>query len=86
MPWFALGFLGCVLVNSLDVLSADITHTINVLDTFALTMAMTALGIETRLSQVRAAGPRALTAGLILYVWLIAGGYGITWSVQHWLG
>lgn len=86
VPWFALGFLGCVLVNSLDVLSADITHTINVLDTFALTMAMTALGIETRLSQVRAAGPRALTAGLILYVWLIAGGYGITWSVQHWLG
>jgi len=86
VPWFALGFLGFVIVNSLNVLPADVTHTLNVLDTFALTMAMTALGIETRVSQIREAGPRALTTGLILYVWLIAGGYGITWAVQHWLG
>ncbi|CAN0621182.1 conserved membrane protein of unknown function [Burkholderia multivorans] len=86
VPWFALGFLGFVIVNSLNVLPADVTHTLNVLDTFALTMAMTALGIETRISQIREAGPRALTTGLILYVWLVAGGYGITWAVQRWLG
>ncbi len=86
VPWFALGFLGFVIVNSLNVLPTDVTHTLNVLDTFALTMAMTALGIETRVAQIRAAGPRALMTGLILYVWLIAGGYGITWAVQHWLG
>ncbi|MDC6134205.1 putative sulfate exporter family transporter, partial [Burkholderia gladioli] len=61
-------------------------HTLNTLDTFALTMAMTALGIETRLAQIRAAGPRALGAGLVLYVWLIAGGFGITWLVERWLG
>ncbi|MBR8318795.1 MULTISPECIES: YeiH family protein [Burkholderia cepacia complex] len=86
VPWFALGFLGFVIVNSLNVLPTDVTHTLNVLDTFALTMAMTALGIETRVAQIRAAGPRALMTGLILNVWLIAGGYGITWAVQHWLG
>ncbi len=86
VPWFALGFLGFVIVNSLNVLPTDVTHTLNVLDTFALTMAMTALGIETRVAQIRAAGPRALMTGLILYVWLIVGGYGITWAVQHWLG
>jgi uncharacterized membrane protein YadS len=86
VPWFALGFLGFVIVNSLNVLPADVTHTLNLLDTFALTMAMTALGIETRVSQIREAGPRALTTGLILYVWLIAGGYGITWAVQRCLG
>lgn len=86
VPWFALGFLGFVIVNSLNVLPAEATHTLNVLDTFALTMAMTALGIETRVAQIRAAGPRALMTGLILNVWLIAGGYGITWAVQHWLG
>lgn len=86
VPWFALGFLGFVIVNSLNVLPADVTHALNVLDTFALTMAMTALGIETRVAQIRAAGPRALMTGLILNVWLIAGGYAITWAVQHWLG
>ena len=83
IPWFALGFLACVVINSLHVLPQSATSTLNLLDTFALTMAMTALGIETRISQIRQAGPRALTTGLILYVWLIVGGLGITWTVQH---
>jgi uncharacterized integral membrane protein (TIGR00698 family) len=86
IPWFALGFLGFVVINSLHVLPDTATNTLNTLDTFALTMAMTALGIETRIAQIRQAGPRALTTGLILYVWLIAGGLGITWAVQHLLG
>jgi uncharacterized integral membrane protein (TIGR00698 family) len=86
IPWFALGFLAFVVINSLHVLPQAATSTLNTLDTFALTMAMTALGIETRISQIREAGPRALTTGLILYVWLIAGGLGITWTVQHLLG
>ncbi|UVS96047.1 YeiH family protein [Burkholderia glumae] len=86
VPWFALGFLGFVIVNSLGVLADSTVHALNTLDTFALTMAMTALGIETRLSQIRAAGPRALTAGLVLYLWLIAGGFGITWLAERWLG
>ncbi|CAB3699913.1 YeiH family protein [Paraburkholderia rhynchosiae] len=83
IPWFALGFLAFVVINSLHVLPHAATTTLNTLDTFALTMAMTALGIETRISQIRQAGPRALTTGLILYVWLIAGGLGITWTVQR---
>ncbi|SMG06151.1 YeiH family protein [Paraburkholderia susongensis] len=83
IPWFALGFLACVVINSLHVLPESATSTLNLLDTFALTMAMTALGIETRISQIREAGPRALSTGLILYVWLIAGGLGITWTVQY---
>jgi uncharacterized integral membrane protein (TIGR00698 family) len=86
IPWFAVGFLAFVVINSLHVLPQSATSTLNMLDTFALTMAMTALGIETRFAQIRQAGPRALTTGLILYVWLIAGGLGITWTVQHLLG
>jgi uncharacterized integral membrane protein (TIGR00698 family) len=86
IPWFALGFLGFVVLNSLHVLPEAATQTLNTLDTFALTMAMTALGIETRISQIREAGPRALTTGLILYVWLIVGGLGITWAVQRLFG
>ncbi|ABE30989.1 hypothetical protein DR64_4136 [Paraburkholderia xenovorans LB400] len=86
VPWFALGFLAFVVINSLHVLPQAATSTLNSLDTFALTMAMTALGIETRISQIRQAGPRALTTGFILYVWLIAGGLGITWTVQHLFG
>jgi len=86
VPWFALGFLALVIVNSLHVLPTAASHALNTLDTFALTMAMTALGIETRMSQIREAGPRALTTGLILYVWLIVGGLGITWAVERLFG
>lgn len=40
-------------------------------------MAMTALGIETRFAQIKKAGPRVMALGLILYAWLLVGGYGI---------
>ncbi|PLZ03975.1 YeiH family putative sulfate export transporter [Burkholderia sp. WAC0059] len=86
VPWFALGFLALVIVNSMHVLPAPATRTLDALDTFALTMAMTALGIETRLSQIREAGPRALTTGLILYAWLVGGGLAVTWAVERLFG
>jgi uncharacterized integral membrane protein (TIGR00698 family) len=86
IPWFALGFLALVIVNSLHVLPDTATHTLNTLDTFALTMAMTALGIETRIAQIRQAGPRALVTGAILYAWLIGGGLAITVGVERLLG
>jgi uncharacterized integral membrane protein (TIGR00698 family) len=86
VPWFALGFLALVVVNSLHVLPQPATETLNMLDTFALTMAMTALGIETRISQIRQAGPRALTTGFIVYLWLVGGGLAITWTVERLFG
>lgn len=86
VPWFAFGFLLLVLVNSLQVLPAAVVNTINSLDTFALTMAMTALGMETRVSQIRQAGPRALITGATLNLWLIGGGLAITLGVQRLFG
>jgi len=77
IPWFAVGFLVLAIVNSLAILPSDAVTAIRRLDVFALTMAMTALGIETRFSQIRKAGPRVLALGLILYGWLLFGGYGI---------
>ena len=82
----ALGFLALVIVNSLHILPEAATSTLNTLDTFALTMAMTALGMETRFSQIREAGPRALATGAILYAWLIGGGLAITYGVQYLFG
>ncbi|CDY75514.1 Putative membrane protein YeiH [Caballeronia glathei] len=86
VPWFALGFLALVIVNSLNILPAAATSTVNTLDTFALTMAMTALGMETRIAQIRQAGPRALATGAILYVWLVGGGLAITLGVERLFG
>ncbi|SAI65934.1 membrane protein [Bordetella ansorpii] len=77
IPWFAVGFLVLAIVNSLDVLPPDAVTAIRKLDVFALTMAMTALGIETRFAQIRKAGPRVLALGAVLYAWLLFGGYAI---------
>jgi uncharacterized integral membrane protein (TIGR00698 family) len=77
IPWFAIGFLALAIVNSLSILPRDVVAQLRQLDVFALTMAMTALGIETRFAQIRKAGPRVLTLGFILYLWLVIGGYGL---------
>jgi uncharacterized integral membrane protein (TIGR00698 family) len=77
IPWFAVGFLVLAIVNSLGVLPHDAIVQLRQLDVFALTMAMTALGIETRFSQIRKAGPRVLALGFVLYLWLVVGGYAL---------
>jgi len=77
IPWFAVGFLVLAIVNSLNILPADAITAIRKLDVFALTMAMTALGVETRFAQIRKAGPRVLALGALLYAWLLFGGYAI---------
>ena len=47
IPWFAFGFLAVIGFNSLDLLPHAVVDGINQVDTFMLTMAMTALGTET---------------------------------------
>ncbi|MGE4338635.1 MAG: putative sulfate exporter family transporter, partial [Pigmentiphaga sp.] len=80
-----VGFLALVVINSLDFLPLAWVSAIHVADTFALTMAMAALGLETRASRMRQAGPRVLVLALLLFVWLMAGGYGVTRLALAWL-
>lgn len=82
VPWFLLGFLLLAGINSLGIVPEDIIAAARRLDVFALTMAMTALGMETRFGQIKRAGPRALALAGVLYAWLLIGGYGITiWAM-----
>ena len=65
VPWFAFGFIGIIGLNSLlqslcgveTVREIPLNGTIEYVDTFMLTMAMTALGTETSLDKFRQAGP-----------------------------
>ena len=54
---------------------------IEYLDTFLLTMAMTALGTETSLDKFRQAGAKPFLLAGVLYVWLVVGGYFVTKGV-----
>ena len=75
IPWFAIGFLAVIGFNSFDLLPQSLTAFINNVDTFLLTMAMTALGAETSIDKFRKAGAKPFVLASILYIWLIAGGY-----------
>ncbi len=75
IPWFALGFLAVIGFNSFDLLPRNLIDFINNLDTFLLTMAMTALGAETSIEKFKKAGSKPFVLALILYVWLLGGGY-----------
>lgn len=79
MPVFPFFFLVVIGFNSLNLLPAACVDFIKVTDTFLLTMAMTALGVETSFDKFRKAGPKPFLLALILFVWLVVGGY---WLVK----
>ena len=83
IPWFAFGFIGVIGLNSLlqyacgvdTVKDIPLNGAIEYIDTFMLTMAMTALGTDTSIDKFRQAGAKPFALALGLYMWLVAGGY-----------
>ncbi len=86
IPWFAFGFVGIICLNSLlqylfgveTVKEIPLNGTIEYVDTFMLTMAMTALGTETSFDKFKQAGAKPFVFAFLLYVWLLVGGYFLT--------
>jgi len=75
VPWFALGFLGVVGFNSLHLLPASWVMILQHIDQFLLTMAMTALGMETSLDKLKGVGIKPFILAAVLFIWLMVGGY-----------
>ncbi|HET6245016.1 MAG: YeiH family putative sulfate export transporter [Bacteroidetes bacterium] len=78
IPWFAVGFVAVAGFNSFHLLASEMVAAIVSIDNFLLTMAMTALGVETNIKKMKATGGKPVVLGFILFLWLILGGYGIT--------
>ncbi|QFR44107.1 YeiH family protein [Sulfurimonas xiamenensis] len=82
IPWFAVYFIGMAGFNSLGFVPQNIVDIINEIDTFLLTMAMTALGIGTVFSKFKGLGLAPVYTSGLMFVWLMVGGYFITkWVV-----
>ena len=79
VPLFAVLFLVVIGINSFNSIPAAGLKVIEQADTFLLTMAMTALGVETSFDKFMKAGPKPFILALILFVWLVFGGY---WLVK----
>lgn len=90
IPWFAFGFIGIICLNSLlqylfgvdSVKEIPLNGAIEYIDTFMLTMAMTALGTDTSMEKFKQAGAKPFLLAVLLYIWLLGGGYLLTkWLV-----
>jgi len=78
IPWFAVYFIGMAGFNSLDLVPHNIVAVINQIDTFLLTMAMTALGMGTIFSKFKGLGLAPLYTAGAMFVWLVFGGFVVT--------
>ena len=90
IPWFAFGFIGIICLNSLlqylfgvdSVKEIPLNGAIEYIDTFMLTMAMTALGSDTSMEKFKQAGAKPFLLAGLLYIWLLGGGSLLTkWLV-----
>ncbi|MDP3267013.1 MAG: YeiH family protein [Sulfuricurvum sp.] len=94
IPWFAVYFIGMAGVNSLihnytttapedmATIITGVIGNINMIDTFLLTMAMTALGMGTRFAKFKGLGLAPLYTAGSMFIWLVVGGFVITqWVV-----
>ncbi len=94
IPWFAVYFIGMAGVNSLiqnytltapaelATMIKGVINNINLIDTFLLTMAMTALGMGTRFAKFKGLGLAPIYTAGSMFLWLVVGGFVITqWVV-----
>ena len=77
IPWFAVMFIVVVAFNSFDLLSLQIVESINYLDSFILTVAMTALGMQTSFDKFKNVGLKPIYLASVLFLWLTFAGYFI---------
>lgn len=75
VPWFALGFVLVIAFNSLQLLPQKAVDSLIHLDMILLTMAMGAIGIETKLSKMKQVGLKPLYLAVVLFAWLMTSVY-----------
>lgn len=83
IPWFALGFVAAVGINSLGLLDAAVVDALVQTSIVLLAMAMAALGLRTHVGAIRQAGAAPLALAGILFVFLLVGGLGLNLLVAQ---
>lgn len=74
-PWFVLGFIAMVALNSLIPIPAVIKSGLVTLTVFLLSLALAAMGLETDIARLRARGLRPLLVGA--FSWVFISGFSL---------
>jgi uncharacterized membrane protein YadS len=70
MPWFVLGFIALVGLNSIVTIPPEVKSMIVTTTTILLTMALAAMGLETDIARLRAKGLRPLLLGAAAFLFI----------------
>ena len=77
MPWFVLGFIGMMLVNSAVAIPAGVSQTLVTVTSFLLSMALAAMGLQTDIRKLKAEGWRPLALGAFGWLFIAVFGYAM---------
>ena len=72
MPWFVLGFVALVGVNSLMTIPAEAKALVVAVTTFLLSIALAAMGLETNISKLASRGLRPALLGAFSFLFIAA--------------
>jgi uncharacterized integral membrane protein (TIGR00698 family) len=70
LPWFVLGFIALVIVNSIATVPPEARGVIVPATTFLLSMALAAMGLETDLARLKAKGVRPFILGFSAFLFI----------------
>lgn len=76
-PWFVMGFLAMVALNSVIHIPAAVTQDLNLTGTFLLSCGLAAMGLQTHVKQLAAEGLRPLALGAFGWLFISAFGYAM---------
>lgn len=77
-PWFIVGFIGIVLLNSTDLIPQGALRLLRHIDGWCLAISMGALGLMTNFGKLKSFGTRGLQAGF--WLWLFVSAWGLLLS------
>jgi uncharacterized integral membrane protein (TIGR00698 family) len=70
IPWFVLGFVAMVALNSVITIPAEVKGALVTATTFLLSMALAAMGLDTDIGKLRARGLRPLLLGAAAFLFI----------------
>jgi uncharacterized membrane protein YadS len=70
VPWFVIGFIALVGVNSIVVVPTETTKVIATVTAFLLSLALAAMGLETDVAKLYAKGIRPAILGALAFLFI----------------
>ena len=77
VPWFAVGFVAVMALNSAALVPGEWKPALTALDNWLLACAMLAIGLHTRIGDLLRAGRKPLALAGLLFVFLMVVGAGL---------